>query len=172
MHCPATPQPSTWAQDRDGRLFRGTEDGRVLANDFTMGKRIWEAVVADPMRGRAPAAPIVWNGLVFIGNAGGDIKAVRPHVCAGCGRPEKLSGSSIWRRKTEGDRTRGPQASSPLDTSSWSNAPGFPITGGATWTSYTLDPSAGLLLDVPGGNAAPDFAADVRGGDNSLIPTR
>ena len=26
----------------DGMLFRGTEDGRVLAYDFKTGKRIWE----------------------------------------------------------------------------------------------------------------------------------
>jgi alcohol dehydrogenase (cytochrome c) len=40
-----------------------------------------------------------------------------------------------------------------------------PITGGATWTSYTLDPDTGLLY-VPGGNPAPDFATGVREGSN------
>src|SRR5215831_14696947 len=42
---------------------------------------------------------------------------------------------------------------------------GVPITGGATWTSYSLDPDTGLLY-VPGGNPAPDFATDVREGPN------
>ena len=42
---------------------------------------------------------------------------------------------------------------------------GAPITGGATWTSYTLDPDTGLIY-VPGGNPAPDFAPDVRPGEN------
>ena len=41
----------------------------------------------------------------------------------------------------------------------------LPITGGATWTSYTLDPDTGLLY-VPGGNPAPDFSPDVRPGEN------
>jgi alcohol dehydrogenase (cytochrome c) len=67
--------------------------------------------------------------------------------------------------KSEGDVPRGPQASSPLDTASWKNAPGFPITGGATWTSYSLDPDTGLLY-VPGGNPAPDFATGPREGEN------
>ena len=40
-----------------------------------------------------------------------------------------------------------------------------PITGGATWTSYTLDPDTGLLY-VPGGNPAPDFATGMREGSN------
>ena len=68
--------------------------------------------------------------------------------------------------KAEDDPARGPQGASPLNTSTWGNSlQGAPITGGATWTSYTLDPDTGLLY-VPGGNPAPDFATDVREGSN------
>src|SRR5437763_14977335 len=50
----------------DGRLFRGTQDGRVLAYDFKSGRRLWATAIADPLIGEtAPAAPIAWNGLVF-----------------------------------------------------------------------------------------------------------
>src|SRR5579872_3726094 len=50
----------------DGLLFRGTEDGRVLAYDFKTGKRVWETTVADPKLGEStPAAPIAWDGLVL-----------------------------------------------------------------------------------------------------------
>ena len=57
-------------------LFRGTEDGRVLAYDFKTGKRLWETTIADPKKGESvPAAPIAWEGLVFIGNAGGGFAA-------------------------------------------------------------------------------------------------
>src|SRR6185437_6485939 len=50
---------------------RGAEDGRVLAYDFKTGKRVWEATIADPRIGEStPAAPIAWDSLVFIGNAG------------------------------------------------------------------------------------------------------
>src|SRR5262249_58509540 len=59
----------------DGMLFRGTEDGRVLALDFNTGKHVWETTIADPQLGESvPAAPIAWDGLVFFGNAGGDLK--------------------------------------------------------------------------------------------------
>ena len=62
----------------DGLLFRGTQNGRVLAYDATTGKRNWETVIADRERGEsAPAAPIAWNGLVFISNAGGDNKGAK-----------------------------------------------------------------------------------------------
>jgi alcohol dehydrogenase (cytochrome c) len=47
----------------------------------------------------------------------------------------------------------------------WKNAPDVPITGGATWTTYTLDADAGVLY-VPGGNPAPDFVPSMRPGDN------
>jgi alcohol dehydrogenase (cytochrome c) len=54
---------------------------------------------------------------------------------------------------------------SPLDASTWNNAPGIPISGGGAWTSYTLDIKNGLLY-VPGGNPAPDFASGAREGVN------
>ena len=57
-----------------------------------------------------------------------------------------LSGS-----QDEGDIVRGPLGKSPLDAATWKNATGIPISGGGTWTSYTLDPKTGLLY-VPGGN--------------------
>ena len=164
---PATPQGvSRGAAYLDGRLFRGTQDGRVLAYDFKTGKRLWETAIADPKKGEsAPAAPIAWNGLVFIGNAGGDIKGVKGRMYA----LDAVSGKIVWEfylvPKNPGDVERGPEGKSPLDDSTWETPHGSPITGGATWTSYTLDPVNGLLY-VPGGNPAPDFATGMRKGDN------
>jgi alcohol dehydrogenase (cytochrome c) len=166
-YAPATPQGvSRGAAYMDGLLFRGTQDGRVLAYDFKTGKRVWETSIADPKIGETtPAAPIAWNGLVFIGNAGGDIKGVKGRMYA----LDARSGKIVWEfylvPRTAGDRMRGPEGTSPLDASTWNNKPGIPVTGGATWTSYTLDPDTGLLY-VPGGNPAPDFATGPRGGAN------
>ena len=167
-YVPATPQEvNRGAAYLDGMLFRGTQDARVLAYDFKTGKRIWETAIGDPKKGEsAPAAPIAWNGLVFIGNAGGDIKGVKGRMYA----LDAKTGKIVWEfylvPKAEGDPTRGPLGASPLDASTWGNSlQGVPITGGATWTSYTLDPDTGLLY-VPGGNPAPDFATDVREGSN------
>ena len=69
--------------------------------------------------------------------------------------------------KVEGDTIRGPLGATPLDASNWKNAPGLPISGGGTWTSYTLDTKTGQLY-VPGGNPAPDFVIGAREGDNSF----
>jgi outer membrane protein assembly factor BamB len=150
----------------DGLLYRGTEDGRVLAYDFKTGSRVWETAIADPKKNEVvPAAPIAWQGLVFIGNAGGDQKGAKGRMYA----LEAKTGKIVWEfflvPKSEGDTVRGPQGASPLDNSTWKNIPGAPISGGGTWTSSTLDPAAGLLY-VPGGNPAPDYDNSVRQGEN------
>jgi PQQ-dependent dehydrogenase (methanol/ethanol family) len=150
----------------DGMLFRGTQDGRVLAYDFKTGKRIWETTIADPKRGESvPSAPIAWDGLVFVGNAGGDFKGGKGRMYA----LDAKTGKVVWEfflvPRAEGDTIRGPQGATPLDMSTWKNASGIPISGGGTWTSYTLDTKTGLLY-VPGGNPAPDFAAGAREGEN------
>jgi alcohol dehydrogenase (cytochrome c) len=150
----------------DGMLFRGTDDGRVLAYDFKSGKRLWETPIADPTKGESvPAAPIAWEGLVFIGNAGGDFKGGKGRMYA----LDAKTGKIVWEfylvPKVEGDPVRGPEGASPLDTSTWKNIPGAPISGGGAWTSTTLDPATGLLY-VPVGNPAPDFDNSVRQGDN------
>jgi alcohol dehydrogenase (cytochrome c) len=163
--------PSYYATNRgvsylDGMLFRGAQDGRVRAYDFKTGKRIWETAVADPKLGESvPGAPIAWDGLVFIGNASGDAKGGKGRVYA----LDAKSGKIVWEfylvPKVDADPTRGPQGASPLDTSTWENAAGIPISGGGTWTSLTLDPASGEVF-VPVGNPSPAFAIEVREGVN------
>jgi alcohol dehydrogenase (cytochrome c) len=167
-YIPSIPQEvNRGAAYLDGMLFRGTQDGRVLAYDFKTGQRIWQTSIADPRKGETvPAAPIAWNGRVFVGNAGGDIKGDKGRMYALDAKTGKIAWEFYLVPKAEGDPTRGPQGASPLNASTWSNSqPGIPITGGATWTSYTLDPETGLLY-VPGGNPAPAFAVDARPGEN------
>ena len=150
----------------DGRLYRGTEDGRVLAYDFKTGKRAWETTIADPKKNEVvPAAPIAWEGLVFIGNAGGDQKGAKGRMYALKAKTGKIVWEFFLVPKSEGDTIRGPQGTAPLDTSTWKNIAGAPISGGGAWTSFTLDPAAGLLY-VPVGNPAPDYDIGAREGEN------
>jgi alcohol dehydrogenase (cytochrome c) len=151
----------------DGRLFRGTLDGRVLAYDFKTGKRLWATTIADPKTGEiVSAAPIAWNGLVFVGNALGDVKGVKGRMYALAADSGRIVWETYLVPKTPGDPTRGPQGRMPASAiTTWKNAADVPITGGGTWTSYTLDPVTGRLY-VPVGNGAPDFVKDLREGVN------
>ncbi len=163
---PALLPANRGAAHMDGMLFRGTQDGRVLAYDFKTGKRIWEQTIADPKHGESvPGAPIASDGLVFIGNAGGDFKGGMGHMFALDAKTGKIVWEFFLVPKVEGDTVRGPLGETPLDASKWKTGPGIPISGGGTWTSYTLDTKNGLLY-VPGGNPAPDFAIGVREGSN------
>jgi alcohol dehydrogenase (cytochrome c) len=151
----------------DGMLFRGTQDGRVLGYDFKTGKRLWQTTIADAKLGESvPGAPIAYDGLVFIGNSGGDFKGGKGHVYALDGKTGKIVWEFYLTPKVEGDEPRGPLGTTPLDASSWKNAPGIPISGGGMWTSTTLDTKTGSLY-VPGGNPAPDFVQGGLDGPNA-----
>ena len=100
----------------DGMLFRGTQDGRVLAYDFKTGKRMWETTIADVKRGESvPSAPIAWDGLVFVGNAGGDYKGGKGRMYALDAKTGKIVWEFFLVPRAEGEAARGPVGASPLD---------------------------------------------------------
>lgn len=138
----------------DGRLFRGTSDAHVIAYDARDGRVLWDHEMDVTAPGVSmPMAPIAANGLVFIGNAGGDQTGVTGRVYA----LDATDGREVWRFDVVPD--------DPAVRATWPNADKYPITGGAFWTSFTLDAGRNVLY-VPAGNPAPDFDAAARGGDN------
>jgi len=138
----------------DGRLFRGTGDGRVLALDARTGKQLWMVKAGNPLVGEFfSSAPIAWKGLVFIGAAGSDW-GIRGYVLA----LDAKTGKEKWRFYTI------PMGDEP-GADSWKIPETAKHGGGAMWTSYTLDVDAGELF-VPVGNPSPDFAPDSRPGAN------
>jgi alcohol dehydrogenase (cytochrome c) len=139
----------------DGKIFRGINAGYLIALDANTGQQVWEAKMADPTKGETiPAAPVAWNGMVFIGQAGGDNKGVRGRMLGF----NQSDGKQVW--SFDLVPVSGPGSETwPPET------PKNPRTGGATWTSYSVDQANGLLY-VPVGNAAPDFDIEVRPGLN------
>ena len=137
----------------NGRLFRGTSDSHVIAMDPADGHQIWDRVIDAQGPGVSiPMAPIAANGMVYVGNAGGDQVGVIGHAYA----LDAVDGHVVW--KFDVVPERGPARAT------WTNSK-YPISGGGFWTSFTLDESAGVLY-VPAGNAAPDFDTELRTGDN------
>lgn len=150
----------------DGRVFRGSRNGHVYAYDEKTGAHLWDTTIADMKKGKStPSAPIVWKGLVFIGTAGGDNRGVKGRMYA----LDAATGKVVWEYylvpRAPGDPERGPEGKPGAPASTWKNAPGIEITGGGTWTSYSLDAARGEIY-VPGGNPAPDFIKGLHKGAN------
>jgi alcohol dehydrogenase (cytochrome c) len=146
----------------DGKLFRGTGDAHVFALDTALlarsgspEKPAWETPLGDGANGESvPMAPLAWNGMVFAGNAGGDNFGVTGRVYA----LSASDGHELWRFDVVPE--------SGLARATWKNVTDRnPPTGGAMWTSYSLDPAAGVLW-VSTGNVAPDFLTALHPGDN------
>jgi alcohol dehydrogenase (cytochrome c) len=138
----------------DGKLFRGN-GAHVFALDAATGQPGWQADLGDPADGDSvPMAPLAWNGMVFAGNAGGDNFGVTGRIYAFSAG----DGHQIWRFNVV------PDSGPARDT--WKKVSDRnPPTGGATWTSYSLDPEAGVLW-ISTGNVAPDFLIALHPGDN------
>jgi len=139
----------------NGMLFRGTGDAHVLGIDAATGQLRWDVAIGDPKKGESvPMAPLAWNDLVFVGNAGGDEFGVTGRIYA----LDAATGRTVWEFNTVPDS--GPARAT------WPKAsPENPPTGGAMWTSYALDELTGTLY-VTTGNPAPDFVLELRPGDN------
>jgi alcohol dehydrogenase (cytochrome c) len=137
----------------DGRLFRVHGGVRAYALDAATGRVLWDVDFKQRDGEGAPMAPIAWNGLVFLGNAGGDNIGVQGHVHA----LNAQTGREVWRFDVIPDTG--------VARASWPSGNSPPPTGGGMWSSFTLDPDAGILY-VPAGNPAPDFMPELRAGAN------
>src|SRR5438067_5768512 len=137
----------------DGRVFRGLVDGHVVALDARTGDLIWDVVGADTNAGEFyTAAPVVWDGRVYLGNAGSDYGGIG-HIRAF----DAKTGNRLWNFDTvpsNGDAAK-----------TWPDDPKRVKAGGGTYSSYALDTEAGLLYS-PVGNPGPDFIREYRKGDN------
>ena len=137
-----------------GRIVRGTQDGFLYALDAMTGALLWERQIQDPSIGAGVgAAPIVWNDMVFMGNAGGDW-GIRGAVMA-----FRLDdGAPVWTFHTT---PTGDEAGS----ETWQKPGAALHGGGAAWTSYALDRESETLF-VPVGNPGPDYFRAARPGAN------
>jgi alcohol dehydrogenase (cytochrome c) len=123
----------------DGTIFRGTGDGRMLALDAKTGQVVWDVQGADPTRQEGfVAAPIAWQGKVFIGIGTSDL-GIQGRLMAF----DAKTGQELWR----------------FDTTLGTDQ------GGGFWTSVSLDPQTGEVFG-PVANPYPDYSGDDRPGPN------
>src|SRR3569832_167844 len=138
----------------NGRLFRGTEDARVIALDAATGKEIWTSIAGDATLAEyISGAPIAWNGLVFVGTGGSEF-GVRGRILAF----EAATGREVWRFNSV------PVGGEP-GSETWHDTEWAKHGGGGTWSSFALDPATAELF-IPVGNPIPAFAPQDRPGTN------
>jgi alcohol dehydrogenase (cytochrome c) len=118
----------------DGKIFRGTVDGRVIAFDANTGRLLWDVPAANPSQHEAfISAPIAWEGKLFLGIGVSD-NAIAGRLMAF----DVNAGQQLWQFET---------------------TLGHP-SGGGLWTTYSLDPASGELFAAVA-NPYPDFNRDL-----------
>ena len=138
----------------NGRVFRGTVDGRLIALDANTGELIWKDIVGDSTLNEfVSSAPIAWNGLVFTGTAGADL-GIKGAISA----YDAFTGRQVWRFVTI-------PTGKEVGAETWKVRQSAQIGGGGTWSSFALDVTSGEVF-VPVANPAPSFAPEYRPGAN------
>jgi alcohol dehydrogenase (cytochrome c) len=141
----------------NGKLFRVTIDNHLIALDMKTGKVLWNQPFADFKEGyTATGAPIVANGVVISGMAGGEF-TTRGFLDGW----DPDTGKKLWRRYTIPSPGEPGFDTWPKDNDAWAQG------GGATWRSGSYDPELDLVYWGTG-NAEP-YDPRPRGALDSLF---
>ena len=141
-----------------GKVYAAQLDGHVVALDARTGKQVWKTEHADALPQPAyfysfTMAPIAYNGLILVGNAGaewptrGFLEAL-----------DANTGKLVWRFNTTAapDQPGG---------KSWSGD-SWKYGGGSVWNTPAIDVKNNLILFATG-NPNPDLDGTSRKGDNA-----
>lgn len=133
----------------DQNVYVLTADDQLIAISRQTGKLLFSVQVANPTQGYFETmAPILTDGKVIVGSAGGD-EGIRGFVAA----YDASTGKRLWQFYTVPARGEG-----------WMPATGS-HGGGAVWTTPTVDPTNHLLY-FGTGNPSPDYFGQARPGPN------
>jgi alcohol dehydrogenase (cytochrome c) len=141
----------------NGKVFRVTIDNHVLALDMKTGKEVWNEKFADAREGYyATSAPIIANGVLISGMAGGE-STTRGFLDGW----DPDTGKKLWRRYTIPAPGEPGSETWPQDSDAWKYG------GGPTWRSGSYDPQLDLVYWGVG-NAEP-YDPRPRGSKDSLF---
>lgn len=153
----------------DGKIFIGTQDGRLIALSAATGRPIWTAQTTTPGDGRyITGAPRVFRGLVIIGNGGADHAPVRGYVTA----YDAKTGTQRWRFFTvPGEPAKGfENPAMAMAAKTWKGEWWKFGGGGNVWNAITFDPELNRIY-IGTGNGMP-WNQNIRspgGGDNLFL---
>ncbi len=128
----------------NGKLFRVTVDNHLVALDMNTGKLVWSQKFAEAKEGYyATSAPIVANGVLISGMAGGE-STTRGFLDGW----DPDTGRKLWRRYTIPAPGEPGSETWPQNSDAWTRG------GGPTWRSGSYDPELDLVYWGTG-NAEP-----------------
>jgi alcohol dehydrogenase (cytochrome c) len=128
----------------NGKLFRVTVDNHLVALEMKTGRVLWNKKFADWKEGYyASGAPIVANGVLISGMAGGE-STTRGFLNGW----DPDTGEALWRRYTIPAPGEAGSETWPANSDAWKTG------GGATWRSGSYDPQLDLVYWGTG-NAEP-----------------
>jgi PQQ-dependent dehydrogenase (methanol/ethanol family) len=141
-----------------GKVFAAQLDGHVVALDARTGKLLWKSehaeILPQPFHFYSfTMAPLVFNGLVLVGNAGAEWPT-RGFLQA----LDANTGKLVWRFNTTAapDQPGG---------NTWAGE-SWKYGGGSVWNTPAIDPANHLILFAVG-NPNPDLDGSSRKGDNA-----
>jgi quinohemoprotein ethanol dehydrogenase len=153
----------------NGRVFLGTQDGRVISLDANSGKVAWEQRDFDPKELRyINGPPRVFDGKLIVGHGGADVERMRGYVTC----YDAMSGKQLWRFFTvPGNPADGFENDAlKMAAKTWKGEWWKQGGGGSAWNAFSYDPELKLFY-IGVGNGFP-YNQTIRspgGGDNLFL---
>ncbi len=160
---------------KDGKLYMGTLDAKLVALDAKSGKLLWETQIADPELGYSETmAPVVIEDKVLIGTNGGEygIRGFVKAFDANGGKllwtfhtiPEK-GHEGVWAARDATGRDMHRDIAAEKATLAQKGGDFYKTLGGGVWMAPAIDTKTRTVFFVVG-NPSPDLYGAVRPGDN------
>lgn len=135
-----------------GKLFVGTQDGRLIALEASTGKQLWSSMTVGKDDARfISGPPRVFRGKVIIGHGGADSGDTRGYVTA----YDTETGRQLWRFYTvPGNPAVDKDETTRIAAKTWAGEWWTHGGGGTVWNAMTYDAEFNSIL-IGVGNGAP-----------------
>ncbi len=137
----------------NGKIYTGTQDGRLLAIDAKTGKQVWSTMTMgkDDMR-FISGPPRAFDGKIIIGHGGADVASIRGYVTT----YDAETGKQLWRFHTvpgnpaDGFENKAMEMAAKTWAGEWWKYGG----GGTVWNSFSYDAETDTVF-LGTGNGSP-----------------